>query len=84
MVGRLLISLNEVLGTISLVVCGDMPVCNTPSGSYTWMRRCLLRKTQPTIGVYKASISRMVGRIMVSLNEVLGTISHVVCGDMTV
>jgi hypothetical protein len=31
-----------------------------------------------TIWVYKASITRMVGRLFVSLNEVLGKISHVV------
>jgi hypothetical protein len=37
-----------------------------------------------TIWVYKTIIIRMVGRLFVSLDEVLGTISHVVCGDMPV
>jgi hypothetical protein len=37
-----------------------------------------------TIWVYKASIIRMVGRLFVSLEEELGTISHIVCGDMPV
>jgi hypothetical protein len=41
-------------------------------------------QTYPTIWVYKASITRMVGRLFVSLNEVLGTIGHVVCSDMRV
>jgi hypothetical protein len=37
-----------------------------------------------TIWVYKSTITRMVGRLFVSLNEVLETVSHVVCDDMPV
>jgi hypothetical protein len=61
-----------------------MERCNTPPGSYTWMRIGLLRSPNLQFGYIRPVSPGWFGRLFISLIEVLGTIGHVVCGYMPV